>query len=80
MTLNGYQYSSMLFFQTGSKIFLMQISNRIPTEKFILSRDITFLSRWRLRYIMTAKQVNAAIDVLLVWQPVNYRNMLHHFM
>ena len=70
----------MLFFQKGSKIFLMQISNRIPTDKFILSRDITFMSHWRLRYIMTVKQVNAAIDVFLVWLPVNYCDMLHHFL
>ena len=38
----------------------------LSCDKFILSRDIIFmLHRW-LRYTMTAKQVNAAIDVFLV--------------
>ena len=31
-------------------------------DKFILSRDITFMSHWRSRYTMTGKQVGAAID------------------
>ena len=45
----------------------------------LLSRDITFvLHRW-LRYTMTARQVNAAKGVFLVWPPVKYCYMLHHF-
>ena len=32
-------------------------------NKFILSRDITFISHRWLCYTMTAKQINAAIDV-----------------
>ena len=31
-----------------------------------LPRDITFMWNWRLRYIITGKQVDAAIDELLV--------------
>ena len=38
----------------------------LSRNKFILSRDITFMSHQWLRYIMTAKQANAAIDVFLV--------------
>ena len=45
----------------------------------ILSHDITFMSRRWLRYAMTAKQVNAAIDVFLVLLHVKYCDMLHHF-
>ena len=37
-----------------------------PGNRTILSRDITFMSRWRLRYAMTANQVGAAIDAILV--------------
>ena len=38
----------------------------LSRDKFILSHDVTsMLPRW-LRYTMTAKQVNAAIDVFLV--------------
>ena len=46
-------------------------------DKFIVSRDITFMSHQWLRYTMTAKQVNAAIDVFLVCLPVNCCDMLH---
>ena len=35
-------------------------------DKFILLHDITFMSHRWLRYTMTAKQVNAAIDAFLV--------------
>ena len=35
-----------------------------------LSRDITFMSRWRSRYTMTAKQEDTATDVFLVLLPV----------
>ena len=35
-------------------------------HQFILSRDVTFMSHRWLGYTMTAKQVNAAIDVFLV--------------
>ena len=38
----------------------------LARDKFILSRDITFMSQRWLRYTMTAKQVNAAIVVFLV--------------
>ena len=38
----------------------------LSCEEFILSRDITFMSHQWLRYAMTAKQVNAAIEVILV--------------
>ena len=44
-----------------------------------LSRDITFMSYLWLRYTMTAKHVNAAIDVFLVLLPVKYCDMLHNF-
>ena len=51
----------------------------LSSYKFILSRDTTFmLCRW-LRYTMTAKQGNTAIDVFLVWLPVKYCNILYHF-
>ena len=44
-----------------------QIKGQILSrDKFILSRDVTFMSHRWLRYTMTAKQVNAAIDVFLV--------------
>ena len=51
----------------------------LSRDKFIPSRDITFMSHRWLRYTMTAKHVNAAIDVFLVWLPVKYCDMLHHF-
>ena len=35
-------------------------------NKFILLHDITFILHWRLRYGMTGKQTNAAIDAFLV--------------
>ena len=38
----------------------------LSRDKFILSRDINFMSRRWLCYTMTAKQVNTAIDVFLV--------------
>ena len=38
----------------------------LSRDKFILSRDVTFMSHRWLRYTMTAKQVNAAIDVFLI--------------
>ena len=38
----------------------------LSRDKFILLHDITFMLNWWLRYTMTAKQVNAAIDVFLV--------------
>ena len=38
----------------------------LPRDKFILSHDITFMSHRWLRYTMTAKQINAAIDAFLV--------------
>ena len=38
----------------------------LSRDKFILSRDITFMSHRWLRYTMNAKQVNAAMDVFLV--------------
>ena len=38
----------------------------LSRDKFILSHDITFMSHRWLRYTITAKQVNAAIDVFLV--------------
>ena len=49
----------------------------LSLDKFIWSRDITFMSHRWLRYTMTAKQVNAAINVLLVRLPVNCCDMLH---
>ena len=53
----------------------------LSSDKFILSREITFMSHRWLHYIMTAKQVNAAIDVFLVFSqlPVKYCDVLHHF-
>ena len=38
----------------------------LSRDQFILSHDITFMSNRWLRYTMTAKQVNAAMDVFLV--------------
>ena len=38
----------------------------LSRNKFILSHDITVMSNRWLRCTMTAKQVNAAIDVFLV--------------
>ena len=38
----------------------------LSRDKFILPRDVTSMSHRWLRYTMTAKQVNAAIDVFLV--------------
>ena len=49
----------------------------VSRDKFILSRDITFMSRRWLRYTMTAKQVNVAIDLFLVCLPVKYCDILH---
>ena len=51
----------------------------LSRDKFSLSADITFMSHRWLRYTMTAKQVNVAIDVFLVWLPVKYCDMLHNF-
>ena len=36
-----------------------------PSKRTVLARDITFVSHRWLRCTMTAKQVNAAIDVFL---------------
>ena len=38
----------------------------LSLDNFILSGDITSMLHRRLRYTMTAKQVNAEIDVFLV--------------
>ena len=38
----------------------------LSRDNVILLRDITFMSHRWLRYIMTAKQVNAEINVFLV--------------
>ena len=43
-----------------------------------LSRDITFMSHWRLRYTMTGKQIDTAIDAFLVSLPVKYCDILQH--
>ena len=51
----------------------------LSRDKFTLSRDANFISHRWLRYTMTGKQVNTAIDVFLVWLPVKYCDMLHHF-
>ena len=38
----------------------------LSRDKFILSRDITFMSRRSLHHNITEKQINAAIDVFIV--------------
>ena len=48
-------------------------------DKTILSRDITSMSHWELRYTMTGKQVDAMIDAFLDCLPVKYNSMAHHF-
>ena len=50
----------------NEKILIVQPITELSRDKFILSRDITFMSHRWLHYTMTTKQVNAAIDVFLV--------------
>ena len=61
---SGYVASFQIM--SGNKLKHHARGQILSRDKFILSRDVTFMSyRW-LRYTMTVKQVNAAIDVVLV--------------
>ena len=56
----------MILTSCSDKSYFVASIQVMSRDKFILLRDITFmLHRW-LHYTMTAKQVNAAIDVFLV--------------
>ena len=60
----GYVTSSQVM--SHDKLKHQVIEQFLSHDKFILLRDITFMFyRW-LRYTMTAKLINAAIDVFLV--------------
>ena len=77
MILTSYLDKSYFVASYGGYVASIQMMSRdklkhqvrgqfLSRGKFILSHDVTsMLPRW-LRYTMTAKQVNAAIDVFLV--------------
>ena len=81
MVLTSYLDKSYFVASWGGYVASIQMMSRdklkhqirrqfLSHDKFILYRDIAFMwHRW-LRFTMTAKQVNAAIDVFLVWRIV----------
>ena len=73
MVLTSYSIKSYLVTSSGENVAGTQMMSRnklehkvsqqfLSYDKFVLSRDMTFMSRWRIHCTMTVRQVNAAMD------------------
>ena len=60
------EYVASIQMMSGDKLKHQVRGHFLSCDKFILSRDITLMSHRWLRYNMTAKQVDVAMDVFLV--------------